>query len=75
VLRLLSDTPNGADVIVSWPSAAGVFYVLERSTDLTAHPSFTPVVTNFSFDAGTMSFTDTDAASAPWLFYRIRIGN
>ncbi|MBI3851071.1 MAG: hypothetical protein HY298_12460 [Verrucomicrobia bacterium] len=45
VLRLLSATPSGTNVTVSWQSVAGVNYFLERSTNLASIPPFTPLAT------------------------------
>ncbi|MBN2506373.1 MAG: hypothetical protein JXQ71_06735 [Verrucomicrobia bacterium] len=46
VLRLLSASPVGTDVTVSWQSVPGVSYFLECSTNLAATPCFTPLATN-----------------------------
>ncbi len=63
VLRLLSASPAGTNVTVSWQSVAGVSYFLERSTNLWASPPFTPLATDIPGQPGTTSFTDTNAAS------------
>jgi len=73
VLRLLSATPAGNDVLVAWPGVAGVSYLLERSTDLGASPRFTPVATNLFVPTGTNTFTDTGAAALPSVFYRVGV--
>jgi len=36
---------------------------------------FTPLATNLLGQPGTTSFTDTNAAAAPRLFYRVSVGN
>jgi len=46
VLRLLSATPDGMSVTLTWQSVAGLSYFLECSTNLAAAPRFTPVATN-----------------------------
>ncbi len=73
VLRLLSASPGGTNVTVSWQSVLGVSYFLERSTNLSATPRFTPLATNLPGQPGTTSFTDTNAARLAPLFYRVGV--
>ena len=73
VLRLLSATPVGTNVLVSWPSVEGVSYFLERSTNLGASPPFMPLATNLLGVTGTNTLTDTNAAALPGLFYRVGV--
>ena len=73
MLRLLSASPAGTNVIVSWQSVAGVNYFLERSTNLSATPPFTPLAVGISGQPGTTSYTDTNAALAPRFFYRVGV--
>jgi hypothetical protein len=73
-LRLLSASPAGTNVTVSWQSVAGVNYFLERSTDLWANPPFTPLAPNLPGQPGTTSCTDTNAANLAPLFYRVGVG-
>jgi hypothetical protein len=72
-LRLLSASPAGSDVTVTWQSVAGVNYFLERSTNLAASPRFTPLATNLPGQSGTTSFTDTNAARLTPQFYRVGV--
>ena len=72
-LRLLSATRAGTNVTVSWQSVAGVNYFLERSTDLSASPPFTLLAPNLPGQTNTTSFTDTNAAVVPRLFYRVGV--
>ena len=74
-LRLLSTSPDGSNVTVRWQSVAGVNYLLERSTNLSATPPFTPLATRLPGQAGTTTYTDTNAATAPRFFYRVGVGN
>ncbi len=74
-LRLLTASPAGNDVTVTWQSAGGVSYFLEASTNLSASPPFTWVATNLLGQPGTTSFTDTNAAALAPLFYRVGVGN
>ena len=54
-LRLLSASPAGTNVTVSWQSVAGVNYFLERSTNLSASPPFTLLAPNLPGQPGTTS--------------------
>ena len=74
-LRLLSASPDGTNVTVTWQSVAGVNYFLERSTNLWANPPFTPLGIGIPGQPGTTSYTDTNAAAGPRLFYRAGVAN
>jgi hypothetical protein len=50
---------------------AGVSYFLERSANLAA--PFTPLATNILGQAGTTTFTDTNAAGPGPFFYRVGV--
>jgi hypothetical protein len=73
-LRLLSASPAGTDVTVTWQSVAGVSYSLERSTNLLAKPPFSLLAPNLPGQPGTTSFIDTNAAGASPLLYRVGVG-
>jgi hypothetical protein len=73
VLRLLSASRAGTNVTVTWQSVAGVSYFLERSTNLSASPPFTLLAPDLPGQTGVMSYTDTNAAAAPRLFYRVGV--
>jgi len=72
-LRLLAAARTGSDVTVSWQSAAGVSYSLERCTNLSSPPAFSLLATNVPGQPGSTSFIDTNAASLSPLFYRVRV--
>jgi hypothetical protein len=74
-LRLLTPVRIGTNVTVTWQSVGGVNYFLQRSTNLAASPFFAPVATNLLGQAGTTSFTDTNATEAGPFFYRVGVGN
>jgi hypothetical protein len=74
VLRLLAPLPSGADLALSWQSVAGMTYFLERSTNFGSHPAFTPLATNLAGQAGTTTFSDTNAPPVP-RFYRVGVGS
>jgi len=73
VLRLLTTSPAGTNVTVSWQSVAGLSYFLERSTNLSATLPFTMLAPNLPGQPGTTSFTDTNAAPLAPLFYRVGV--
>jgi hypothetical protein len=73
-LRLLSASSADGHVTVRWQSVAGVNYFLERSTNLSASPPFTPLARNIPGQSGTTTYRDTNAATVPRLFYRVGIG-
>jgi len=74
-LRLLTPESAGTNVTVSWQSVEGVNYFLERSTNLWASPPFTLLAPNLPGQPGMTSFTDTSAASAVPIFYRVGVGD
>ena len=74
-LRLLSASPAGTNVTVTWQSVAGVSYFLERCTNLVSLPPFGPLATNLPGQSGTTSFTDTNAVRLAPLFYRVGVAN
>jgi PKD repeat protein len=74
VLRVLSASPTGTNVTVTWQSVAGVSYCLERSTNLAAGSSFLPLAGVITGQSNTTTYTDTDAATLAPLFYRVSVG-
>ena len=72
-MRLLSATRAGTNVTVTWQSVPGVCYFLQRSTNLSASPPFTLLAADLVGQTNTMSFTETNAALAPRLFYRVGV--
>ena len=75
VLRLLTPVVAGTNVTLAWESVAGVNYFLQRNTNLTASSAFVPLATNLLGQAGTTSFTDTNAIGGSPFFYRIGVSN
>jgi hypothetical protein len=73
VLRLLPPESLHGDVNLSWQSVAGLSYFLERSTNLAASPAFLPLATNLTGQAGTTTYTETNATGAPPRFYRVGV--
>jgi hypothetical protein len=74
-LRLLAPVTDGTNVAVTWQSAVGVNYFLERSTNLATPGSFTALVTNVPGQAGTTTYTDTNAIGRGPFFYRVAVQN
>jgi hypothetical protein len=75
-LRLLQPAVTSTDVTVRWQSIAGVNYVLERSTNLSALPwAFSVVATNLPGRPGTTTYIDRSALGGGPFFYRVEVGN
>jgi hypothetical protein len=70
-LRMLSVAPAGPNATVTWQSVTGVSYFLERTANL-ALP-FAPLASYIIGQAGTSTYTDTNAAGAAPLFYRVGV--
>jgi hypothetical protein len=70
----VSASPEGANVLVTWQSVAGVTYHLLRSTRLSASPQFHVLATDLAGQAGTTTYTDTNAAHLSPLYYRVGVG-
>ena len=71
VLRLLPATDDGSGVNVTWRSITNRSYFLERSTNLGVHPAFQPLASGIVGQAGTTTFTDTNAPGSAPIFYRV----
>ncbi len=70
-LRLLKPSVAGTNLSVRWESVSGKRYSLERSTGLRTNASFLTLATNLLGQAGTTTFTDTNAAASGLRFYRV----
>jgi hypothetical protein len=73
VLQLASPSNSPSGIVVQWQSVNTRSYFLNRSTNLAASPSFVNVATNLVGQAGTTSYTDTNALGAGPYFYRIGV--
>jgi hypothetical protein len=74
-LRLLAPESDGTNVTVRWSSVAGVSYYLLRSAHLTVPSAYRLLATNILGQAGTTSYTDTNAAGLSPRYYRVGVGN
>jgi hypothetical protein len=75
VLALLPPAPanNTNGVTVTWQSVIGINYFIQRSSNLTAQPAFTTIQSNLVGQAGSTSYTDTNAVGAGPYFYRVGV--
>jgi len=72
-LHLLSASPTGNNVTVTWQSVVGVNYFLERSTNLGSSPPFVLLDANIPGQPDTTSYTDTNAIGSGPFFYRVGV--
>ena len=74
VLRLYSPSNDASGVTVTWQSVSNRTYFVERVTDLGAvPPPFSLLSSNIVGQAGTTSFTDTNASGPGPFFYRVGV--
>jgi hypothetical protein len=72
-LRLLSPSNDLSGIQVTWYSVSNKVYYLQRGTNLLMQPAFSSIISNVAGQAGTTSFTDTNASGTGPYFYRVGI--
>ena len=70
VLKMLAPSNSAPGVSLTWQSVSGVGYYLQCSTNL---PAFLTLQSNIVGQAGTTSFTDTNAVGAGPFYYRVGV--
>ena len=73
VLQMLAPTDGVSGITVSWQSVTNRSYYLQRSLDLSTQAPFVNVQSNIVGQAGTTSYTDTNAAGVGPFFYRVGV--
>lgn len=71
-LQLLKPIPGPGGITLTWQSGAGIFYFLQRSTNLSSQP-LSVLQTDILGGAGTTTFTDTTATNRGPYFYRVGV--
>jgi len=62
-----------AGVVVPWSGVPGVYYKVERSTNLMAVPAFTCIVSNIPGQEPITIYTDTTATGRGPYYYRVQV--
>jgi len=72
LLRIVSLSPAGSNVMLTWQSVLGAGYSLETTTNLAA-TIFSTLQTNLAGQQTITTFVDTNAAVNSRIFYRVRV--
>ncbi len=73
LLQIIAPSNSVSGVTVTWQSVSGIGYYLQRGTNLVLQPAFLSLQSNIVGQAGTTSYTDTNAASGGPFFYRVGV--
>jgi hypothetical protein len=73
VLKISSATNSGTNIVITWQSVTNITYFLQRASNLSVSPAFQPLASNLVGQAGTTSYTDTNAPPPGPYFYRVGV--
>jgi hypothetical protein len=72
-LLLSSPSNDASGIVVQWQSVNSRSYFLERTTEIVPPPAFSNVASNIIGQAGTTTYTDTNAIGDGLFFYRVGV--
>lgn len=72
-LSLLPPLKVGSDLVLRWPTVTNRTYFLERSISVVGQPKYLRLADGLTGGEGYATYTDTNALSSEFLFYRIGV--
>ena len=75
VLQLQTPVVTPSGLLLRWSSGTNRFYSMELAADVGASPAFSVLCSNIPGQAGTTTFTDTNAVASSPRLYRVRVEN